>query len=141
MEQTQTKKKTSSGVKAAAAILIIVVAAVAAFSALTYPRQALDFPVSFTVGADVVHQTFEVPALDGTVQVKVAVETGSVLWTASILSGNSTVWTHRAAQGGQTTYTSEWITLPSGTYNFSFATAGIGSLSAQITVDAKGGFW
>jgi hypothetical protein len=141
MEQNQTKKKTSSGAKAAAAILIIIVAAVAAFSALTYPRQVLGFPVSFSVGADVVNKTFEVPVLDGAVQVKVAIESGSAIWTANVSSGNSTVWTHRAAQGGQTTYTSEWITLSSGTYDFSFATAGLGSLSAQITVDSKGGFW
>lgn len=141
MEQTQTKKKLSLGVKVAAAILIVVVVTVAAFSALTYPRQVLGFPVSFTVGADVVHQTFEVPVLDGAVQVQVAVESGSAIWTASILSGNSAVWTHRAAQGGQTTYTSEWIALSSGTYNFTFATAGVGSLSTQITVKAKGSFW
>jgi uncharacterized membrane protein len=137
----QTKKKTGLRLKLAAAVLLIIVVVVAAFSGLTFPRAVLSFPVSFAVGADVVHKTFEVPELDGVVQVQVAVNSGSALWTAIILSSDSTVWTHRAAQGGQTTYISEWITISTGTYNFSFATAGMGSLSAEITVKAKGGFW
>jgi hypothetical protein len=137
----QTKPKTSVGVKVAVTILAVIIVAVAAFSALTYPRAILNFPVSFTLGADVEHQTFEVPVLDGAVQVQVTVNSGSALWKASIISGNNTVFTHGAAQGGQTTYTSEWIRISMGTYNFSFATLGAGALSAQITVMAKGGFW
>ena len=141
VEQTQPKKKTSSAVKASAVVLIVIVAAVAAFFALTYPRQVLSVPVSFTLGAEVVQQAFEVPVLDGAVQVQVSIENGASIWTASILNGATKVWTHQAAQGEQTTYTSEWLPLSSGSYNFTFATAGAGQLSAHITVNAKGGFW
>ena len=44
-------------------------------------------------------------------------------------------------KGGKTTYISEWIQIHSGHYNFTFATAGLGTLSAEIRVTSKGGFW
>ncbi len=137
----QTKKKSSMGLRVAAVILVAIVVAVAAFADLTYPRTVLTVPVSFSVGADVVHDNFEVPVLDGAVQVQVSISSGGALWSAEIVNGNTTVFTHRAAQGGQTSYTSEWITLGSGTYNFTLAALGAGSLNAQVTVKAKGGFW
>ncbi|HIH88920.1 TPA: hypothetical protein HA344_06910 [Candidatus Bathyarchaeota archaeon] len=109
--------------------------------AWTYPRTVLTIPVSLTLGADIVQEDFEIPIMDGAVQVQVIVNSGGALWSADIQRGNSTIFTHRASQGGQTTYTSEWITLGAGTYSFNFATLSFGSLDAQVTVTVKGGFW
>jgi hypothetical protein len=133
----QKKGRVSS---AAVAIIAIIVVA-AGYMAWTYPRAVLTIPVSFTLGADVARQSFDVPIMDGAVQVQVTVNSGGALWSAEIQRGNATVFTHRASQGGQTTYTSEWITVGAGTYSFSFATLGFGSLDARVTVSAKGGLW
>lgn len=127
--------------KIVATIIIIVIATVGIYGALTYPRTVLAFPVSFTIGADVKREQLDVPFLNDWVQVEVTINSGSALWTARILNQEETVWSHAAAQGGQTTYNSGWIQIASGTYNFTFATAGAGSLSAEITVTSKGGFW
>jgi hypothetical protein len=129
------------GVSSTAVAIIAILVVAAAFMAWTYPRAVLTIPVSFTLGADVARKTFEVPFMDGAVQVQVTVNSGGALWSADIQRGNSTIFTHRASQGGQTTYTSEWITLGAGTYSFNFATLGFGSLDAQVTVTAKGGLW
>ncbi len=133
----QKRRSYSVAIVAVAAIVV----AAGAFMAWTYPRTILAAPVSLAFGADVVHESIVVPALDGAVQVQVAVTSGGALWSAEIKQGNSTLFTHRAAQGGQTTYTSEWITLGAGAYDFTFATLGAGSLNAQVTVTAKGGPW
>ncbi len=125
----------------AVAVVAVIVLAAGGYAAWTYPRAVLTAPVAFTVGADVVHESFDVPVLDGAVQVQVTVNSGGALWSAEIRRGNSTLFTHQAAQGGQTTYTSEWVALDAGTYSFTFATLGAGSLNAQVTVVAKGGFW
>jgi hypothetical protein len=122
-------------------ILVIIVAVVGAYAALTYPRKVLSFSVSFSVGADVERKEFDVPILDQRVQVKVVINSGTSLWTARILSQENVLWSHGALQGGQTTYESEWIELQNGHYNFTFATAGLGSLNADIEVTSKGGFW
>ena len=123
-------------------VMIIVIAGAAGiYSALTYPRAVLDFPVSFTVGADVTRRAFNVPILNGRAQVEVVVNSGTSLWTAEISNQGNTLWSHGALQGGQTTYKSEWIELPSGSYNFTFATTGGGPLNAGIKVISKGGFW
>jgi hypothetical protein len=137
----KSKPKTSRVLKLVAVIAVIVIATVAVYGGLTYPRSTLDFSVSFTIGADVQRKQFDVPFLNDAVEVQVAVSSGSALWNARILNGDETVWSHSAAQGGQTTYNSGWIKLSSGTYNFTFATAGAGSLSAQISLKSKGGFW
>jgi hypothetical protein len=142
MVQTDKKNKRPRWVKPAAVAVIVVVAAVAIFAALTAPRDALNFPVAFSVGGDVVHENFQMPLLTGVVQVTVEIKQGAALWSASIVnSAGSEVFTHHMLQGDQTTYASEWITLPPGTYNFTFSTLGVGSLSALVTVRAKGGFW
>ncbi len=108
---------------------------------LTSPRSVVNFPVSFTIGADVERMEFNVPIFHDSVQIKVIVDNGNLLWTASILRQDNVLWSHAAHQGGQTTYSSDWVQLPSGDYNFTFATAGIGSLDAEILVTSKGGFW
>ena len=125
------------------AAAIIVVAAIAGFySVLTLPKTAIDFNVVFTVGADRKLGAFEVPLLHDKVQVEVTIESGSALWTARIADSDGTeIWSHSAAQGDQTTYRSDWLSLPSGRYNFTFGTIGLGELEANTRVDSKGGFW
>ncbi len=123
-------------------LIIIIGGAVAGlYMVLAYPRSVVSFPVSFTIGADIERKEFSVPIFHETVQVQVIVNNGNLLWTASILQENAVLWSHAAHQGGQTTYQSDWVQLPSGSYNFTFATAGIGSLEAEIKVTSKGGFW
>ena len=135
-------KKTSTSLKIAAAIIVLIIVAVGVFAAWTYPRTVLGFPVSFTVGAQSVRKGFSIPMLDSWVQVQVSVSSGAALWGARILGGNDTeIWSHGAVQGGQTTYNSGWMQLPSGNYNFTFGTFGIGTLNAEITVSSEGGFW
>lgn len=112
-----------------------------AYLSLTYPKVLIDFHVSFSIGADVKRVEFEVPFLHEYVTVEVFVSSGTALWTAKISSSNTTLWSHTASQSGQTTYKSEWINMPSGNYNFTFATAGIGSLEAEVKLTSKGGFW
>lgn len=111
------------------------------FLLLTFPKSAVSFTVSFTIGADVERREFSVPVLHSSAQVEVIVNSGNLLWTARIQQQEDVLWSHTAHQGGQTTYQSEWISLPSGNYNFTFATAGIGSLDAEIKVTSKGGIW
>jgi hypothetical protein len=123
------------------ALAAISIATVGIFAVITYPREVLTFPISFTIGADAKREQMDVLLLNDQVMVQVIINSGSALWTARILNGEETVWSHSAAQGEQTTYNSGWIPIPSGTYNFTFATAGAGSLSAEITVSSKGGFW
>lgn len=121
--------------------LMVVVVLVVAYFVVTYPRVLVDFTVSFTIGADVKRVEFEVPFLHDYLKVEVYVSSGNVLWTAKLLSGDATLWSHTASQSGQTTYGSEWIKLSSGRYNFTFATAGLGSLEAHVKLTSKGGFW
>lgn len=126
---------------AIALVVIVVVAVVGTYMILTYPKTVLTIPVSLTVGIGVVTKEFNVPVLDQWVQVQVSVTSGTPFWTATILNGDSVIWSHNALQGGQTTYNSGWISVPSGNYNFTFTTAGLGALQADATVNAKGGFW
>lgn len=125
-----------------AIIVILLVAVFSVYAVVTYPKTALFIPVSFTpVGVDVITREFNVQFLNDKVQVQVAVENGTSLWNAQILNQSQAIWEHSASQGEQTIYRSDWIALPSGPYNFTFRTLGIGSLNAQITVTSKGGFW
>lgn len=112
-----------------------------AYMAVTYPRVSGLYPVSFTVGINVKRLEFEVPLLHDSVKVEVSVRTGAALWAAKITRGGDTLWSHTTPQTGQTTYVSEWIRLPGGRYNLTLATAGIGSLEAEIKITSKGGFW
>ena len=122
------------------AILIIIIA-IAAHAAITYPRTAASISVSFTIGADSKTVTFNQPFLDDKAQIQVSVQNGAALWRAQILSGDQVIWEHSAAQGEQQSYSSSWIQLPSGNYNFSFGTIGLGSLDASAKVTSKGGLW
>jgi len=124
-----------------ASIAVIIVAAFAVYAGVTYPRTTLTIPVSFTIGADAKTTEFDQPFLDDKVQVQVTVENGQALWQAQITNKDQVVLEHAAAQGEQTSYNSGWIQLPSGSYNFTFRTVGIGSLGAVVTVTSKGGFW
>lgn len=132
---------TSKILRAVVLIVVFVVVALGIYAILTYPKTVVSFPVSFTVGADVEHREFDIPLSHGWVQVEVVVSSGTTLWNAKILSEDDVLWEHSAHQGGQTAYKSEWMELPNGSYNFTFATAGFGSLEAQIMVTSKGGFW
>ena len=123
-----------------AIIVIIVVAGFAVYVGLTYPRETLSVPVSFSVGADSRTASLDQPFLMDKAQITVAVQSGVAVWQVQILSGSQVVWEHTAAQGGQQSYTSDWIDLPAGSYNLSTGIVG-GSLDATVTVASKGGFW
>ncbi len=131
----------SKSIMALAAIVIIIVAAFAIYAGVTYTRTTANIPVSFTIGADTKTAAFNQPFPDDKTQVQVAIQNGAALWRAQILSGDQVIWEHSAAQGEQQSYNSGWIQLPSGSYNFTFGTIGIGSLDATATVTSKGGFW
>lgn len=122
-------------------VVALMVTTLGTYAALTFPRNVVSFPVSFTIGADVENREFEVPALHEWVEVEVVVSSGTSLWTAKILMEDDVLWSHAAHQGDQTAYKSGWIKLPSGHYTFKFVTAGLGSLDAEIKVTSKGGFW
>jgi len=131
----------SNILKIASAVIILVLAAVVLYSALTFPRVVVDLPVSFAAGVDREVRMFDVSFPHDKVLVEVAVTTGAALWRASITDANGEVWSHSKAQGDSTTYQSGWIALPSGNYNFTFGTIGIGNLDANVKVTSKGGFW
>src|SRR5512145_374114 len=131
----------SKTVMAVAASIIVLASALAVYAGATYPRTIVSIPVSFTIGADLTTGGFDQSILNDQTQVQVAVQNGAALWHAQILSGNQVVWEHTAAQGEQQNYSSDWVQLPSGSYNFTFGTIGIGSLDATFSVSSKGGFW
>lgn len=124
-----------------AIVIIVIVGVFSIYAALTFPRMLFTDTTSFDLGADAKVIEFEQPILNDKVQVLTSVESGAALWRAQILEGDTVVWKHAAAQGGQTTYESDWMRLPSGTYNFTFGTIGVGSLEAVVTISTKGGFW
>jgi hypothetical protein len=123
------------------AVLVVIVAVFAVYAGLTYPRTVVTIPVSFTIGADSTTVGFDQPIFDDKVQVQVSIQNGVAVWRAQILNGDQAIWEHSAGQGEQTSYNSGWLALPSGMYNFTFGTLGIGSLDATVTVTSKGGFW
>ncbi len=125
----------------ALAIIVIIIVAFAIYAVLTYPRAAVNIQLSFTVGVDAETIAFDQPLLDDKAQVQVSVQSGAALWRAQIQNGSQVVWEHSAAQGEQQSYNSGWIQLPSGSYNFTIETIGVGSLDATVTVLSKGGFW
>ena len=128
-------------VLAIATIVIVIVAAFTVYSALTYPKIVVNAQVSFTAGIFSKTFNFEQPFLDDKIQVQIVIQNGASLWRAQILNGSQVIWEHSAAQGEQQSYSSGWIQLPSGNYNFTFGTIGVGSLDATATVTSKGGFW
>jgi hypothetical protein len=128
--------------KFVATVFVLIMVFVGIYLVLAFPRAAIDFSVSFAVGADREEKEFEVPFWHDRVQIQVIVEGGSALWRGRILdSDKNEVWEHMKAQGEQTSYTSDWIDLPSGRYNFTFGTRGFGDLQANVKVTTKGGFW
>jgi hypothetical protein len=131
----------TKSIVALAVIVIIVVAAFAIYAGVTYPKATANISETFTVGADSKTTAFNQPYLNDKVQVQVTVQNGAALWRAQILSGGQVIWQHSAAQGQQQSYNSGWIELPSGNYNFTFGTIGVGSLDATATATSKGGFW
>ena len=131
----------SKTLKAIVLLLAIGAAAFSVYAAATYPRTVVGFQVSFTIGADLRKEAFEVPAMNDRVQMVIKIDSGTSLWYAEITSANEKLWQHSSTQKGQTTYKSEWIQLPSGTYNFTFGTVGFGSLQGEVEVIVKGGFW
>ena len=139
MEIKQTPKPKSA--IALVAIVIIIVTALSAYAAVTYPRTTTSISESFKIGVDSKTTAVNQPLLDDKVQVHVTVQNGAALWRARILNGSQVIWEHSTAQGEQLSYSSDWIQLPSGSYNFTFGTIGIGSLDATATVSSKGGFW
>ena len=122
-------------------IIVFIVLPICAFMALTYPRTVISFPVSFSFGADTEERELNIPLFHGSVQVEVVVNDGTSLWNAKIVRQDEILWSYSTHQGGQTTYKSGWIELPTGNYNFTYATAGLGSLDAEIKVVTKGVFW
>lgn len=128
-------------IMAIVAIVVLIVTAFAVYAGITYPRTVISIPVSLALGADSKTTALDQSFLSDKVQVQVAIENGAALWRARILKGDDVLWEHSAAQGEQQIYDSGWIQLPSGNYNFTFGTIGIGSLEAQVTVASKGGFW
>ena len=137
----EASSKESMAIKALLLVTIIVGAFFVVYMAITYPRVIVSFPVSFTIGADVKRVEFEVPFLHSWIRVEVVVSSGTALWTAKILNGDTALWSYTASQSGQTTYSSEWIKISSGYYNFTITTVGIGSLEAEVRITSKGGFW
>jgi hypothetical protein len=132
----------STRIKIVVVALVVVLVAVVLYSALTFPRAVLDLQVSLSVGVDIQAKEFDMPFLQDEVLVEVAVTTGTALWRASIIDASgSEIWSHSTAQGDSTTYQSGWIALPSGHYNFTFGTIGIGNLDANVKITSKGGFW
>jgi len=121
---------------------VVIILIAGSYSALTFPRNLAELEVSFSIGAEEEQKEFELPILHDKTQVEVVISSGSALWSASITDANGTkIWEHAKAQGDQTVYTSDWITLPSGSYNFTFGTIGLGGLQANVKVTSKGGFW
>jgi len=128
--------------KIAVVALVAVLATVVLYSVLTLPTIVVDMQISFNAGIEEEVEYFDVTFLHDKVQVEVAITTGAALWRANIADANgSDVWSHSKAQGDSTTYQSEWITLPSGHYSFTFGTIGIGNLDANVKATSKGGFW
>jgi len=111
------------------------------YLSITYPKTAASVEVSFSAGVDSKTVPFEQMYLNDKVAVQVTIQNGAALWRAQILRGDEVVWTHSAAQGNQQSYNSGWVSLPRGSYNFTFGTVGVGALDATATVTSKGGVW
>ena len=132
----------SRTLKITAVITITIIAIAVAYTAITFPRTIVNFPVAFSKDLDLTQQEFEVPAFHDKAQAKVTITSGSPLWRAAIININGEeLWNYSTtAQENQTTYYSTWIPLPSQRYNFTFSTIN-GSLNAEISINSKGGFW
>ena len=134
----------SRTLKIVAVIIVVAVIGVAvAYAAITFPRTIVSFPVAFSVGPDQVKTEFEVPALNDKVQVEVSLSGNSTSWKAAIEDADGVeLWYYSGpAETNHTTYHSAWEMVPSGRYNFTFLAVGRESLSAEIRLTSKGGFW
>ena len=143
MEYGEQLVNASMAVRIIAVVVILVVVVAGTYAGLTFPRAVVDFSVSFPVGVDIQQEEFEVPFLHDKVQVEVIVTNGSSLWRAFIKNDAvAQFWDYTAKQGENQTYHSDWIPLPSGRYNFTFANLNSTSaLDASIKVISKGSFW
>lgn len=140
--QSENDTMANSVKKIAVITLVAIILLSALYSALTFPRDIVKTEVSFSIGADQEREAFSMPVLHDRFQVEVIIGSGSALWSATITNAEGTkIWEHAKAQGDQTSYTSDWISLPSGNYNFTFGAIGIGELQANVKVTSKGGFW
>ncbi len=106
---------------AIATVILLIIIVIAIFAAITYPRQAINFDISFAIGSDSKAAMFNQQILDDKVQVVVSVQNGAALWLAQILQNGQVIWEHAAAQGEQQSYNSGWIQLVSGNYNLPLA--------------------
>jgi hypothetical protein len=142
--QAKKKKLSRKLIVSVVALVVIVVVVAATFTLLTLPRSILESPVPSLEGGKTVHDTFQVPMFAGNVQVTVNVTMtrNAVVWAANITSQDGTqVWTHQAAQSDPQLYTSQWFSLPAGTYTLTFTAVGEGVLSAFEKVTTKGAIW
>jgi hypothetical protein len=129
---------------AAVTVAVIVVVVAAMFTLLTIPRSVLESPVFSLASGEAVNDTFRVPVFAGNVQVTVNITmtSNTATWAANITNQDGAqVWTHQAEQDDPQLYTTEWFSLPAGTYTVTFTTMGEGVLSAFVKVSAKGAFW
>jgi len=78
----------SRSTKIVAVVLIVVVVVAVSYTALTFPRDVVSFPVAFSIGLDRVQKVFDVPILNDKAQVTVAILSGSSLWSATIIDQN-----------------------------------------------------
>ncbi len=133
---------TSTLLKIVAVVIVAVIIVAAVYVTFTFPKTDVEFSVSFTIGLDREQREFNVPWLHDKAQVEVTVTNGSSLWRASITNATDyEIWYHLVTfQGEQTTYTSEWITIPPGSYNLTYVIAAT-PLDATIRVISKGGIW
>lgn len=129
-------------VKIAAIIVILIVAVAVVYVAMTFPRAIANLPVAFSAGPDQKKTEFEVPPFNDKIQVEVTLSGNSTSWVAEIENSNGdNLWTSPPADVNQTIYHSAWIAISSGRYNFTFTSIGPDSLSADIHLTSKGGFW
>ena len=122
-------------------LVVIILLGLSIFAIITYPQVLVNSPIALTLGTDSKNVEFEQPFLNDKLQVQVKIDSGVSLWEAKILDNDTVVWEHSTGQSEKTTFRSDWISLPSGSYNFTFKTIGIGSLGAVVTVSSKGSFW
>jgi hypothetical protein len=142
--QTKKKKLSRKRILTVVAVVLIVVVVASVFTLLTIPRSVLDSHMYSLASGEVVNDTFRVPVFAGNVQVTVNMTMTSNLatWAANITNQDGAqVWTHQAEQDDPQLYTTEWFSLPAGTYTVTFTTVGEGVLSAFVKVSAKGAFW
>ena len=131
----------SKTIIALVAVAIIIIAAFSIYADETYQERQWIFRCLSQLELMWRQPLLFQPFLDDKVQGEVTVQNGAALWQAQITGQSNVIWEYSAGQGEQTSYSSGWLELPSGSYNFTFRTVGVGSLNAVAAVSSKGGFW